>query len=108
MKIGYRRLCARKGMPHVGFVTYAVPKGFLSTRKWKLIAVTNSEATGKAMAPPDAQIVADVVPGCEAMPVWMAIGAPANLPRPIVMRLNEAIAKAQAECRRALRGGQAG
>ncbi len=85
------------GQVPVGFITYAVAKGFLSTGKWKVIAVTKSDATGKAMAPPDAQIIADVVPGFEAMPVWMAIGGPANLPRPIVMRLNEAIAKAQRE-----------
>ncbi|MFN0299865.1 MAG: Bug family tripartite tricarboxylate transporter substrate binding protein [Burkholderiales bacterium] len=85
------------GQVPVGFITYAVAKGFLATGKWKLIAVTNSDSVGRTMAPPGAQIVADVVPGFEAMPVWMAIGGPAGLPRPIVNRLNEAIAQAQRE-----------
>ncbi len=85
------------GQVPVGFITYAVAKGFLAAGKWKLIAVTNSDPVGKAMAPAGAQIVADVVPGFEAMPVWMAFGAPAGLPRAIVNRWNEAIAKANRE-----------
>jgi tripartite-type tricarboxylate transporter receptor subunit TctC len=85
------------GQVPIGFITFAVAKGFLSTGKWKLIAVTNSDAIGKSMAPAGAQIVSDVVPGFEAMPVWMAFGGPAGLPRAIVNRWNEAIAKAQRE-----------
>lgn len=47
-----------------------------------LATVANSDSVGRTMAPPGAQIVADVVPGFEATPVWMAIGGPAGLPRP--------------------------
>ena len=43
------------GQVPVGFITYAVAKGFLATGKWKLIAVTNSDSVGRTMAPPGAQ-----------------------------------------------------
>jgi len=85
------------GQVPIGFITWAVAKGFISSGKWKMIAVVNSEPELRRMAPPGAQIVADVVKGFEAMPVWMAIGGPAGLPRPIVMRINEAIDRASRE-----------
>ena len=85
------------GQVPIGLITYAVAKGFLSSGKWKTIAVINSDRLGRKLALPGVQIVADVLPGFEAIPVWMAIGGPGGLPRPIVTRLNEAFTKAQRE-----------
>ena len=85
------------GQVPVGFITWAVAKGFISSGKWKLIAVTNSDAQSKAAAPPGAGFVDDAVPGFESMPAWMAMAGPAGLPRAMVTRLNDAIAKAQSE-----------
>lgn len=85
------------GQVQVGLITWAVAKGFLSSGKWKTIAVINSDRAARHLAPPGVQIIADVVSGFESMPVWLGIGAPGGLPRPIVLRLNEAFTKAQRE-----------
>jgi tripartite-type tricarboxylate transporter receptor subunit TctC len=82
------------GQVPVGFITYSVSKGHLSSGKWKLIGVTNTEPNSKAMAMAGAQFVSDVVPGFEASPQWLGFGGPAGMPRPIVTRLNDAIKRA--------------
>ena len=81
----------------IGFITYSVSKGFLSTGKWKLIGVTNTEPNSRAMAPAGVEFVSDVVPGFEASPQWLGFSSPAGLPRPIVTRLHDAITRALGE-----------
>ena len=85
------------GQVPIGFITYSVAKGFLSSGKWKLLGVTNTEANSRALAPAGAQFVSDVVPGFEASPQWLGFGGPAGMPRPIVTRLHDAITRALGE-----------
>ena len=85
------------GQVPIGFLTYSVSKGFLSSGKWKLIGVTNTEPNSKAMAPAGVQFVSDVVSGFEASPQWLGFGGPAGMPRPIVTRLHDSITRALGE-----------
>lgn len=82
------------GQVPVGFLTYSVSKGFLSSGKWKLLGVTNTEVNSKALAPAGVQFVSDAVPGFEASPQWLGFGGPAGMPRPMVARLHEAVTRA--------------
>ena len=54
----------------------------------------STEPRARELAPAGVQFVKDLLPEYEAGPSWIGIGGPANLPRPIVMRLNAAINKA--------------
>ncbi len=85
------------GQVPIGFITYSVAKGFISSGKWKLLGVTNTEANSRAMAPPGVQFVSDVLPGFEASPQWLGFGGPAGMSRPIVTRLHDAISRALSE-----------
>lgn len=81
------------GQVPVGFITFQIARQLVAAGKLKMIAVTNSNILDKAIMPPGVQTVAEILPGFEAMPAWQGFGGPAGMPRPIVLRLQQAIAR---------------
>jgi tripartite-type tricarboxylate transporter receptor subunit TctC len=82
------------GQVQMALLPYQFASNLLTAGKLKMIAVMSTDPKFKPMSPPGIQPVKDVLPEYEAGPSWIGIGGPANLPRPIVMRVNQAINKA--------------
>lgn len=80
-----------------GFMTYGIARQNVGAGKLKILAIPNTSPESKALAPPGAQFVSEALPGFESMPGWVGVGGPAGMPRPVVMRLNDAIVKAMSE-----------
>jgi tripartite-type tricarboxylate transporter receptor subunit TctC len=78
----------------LGLITYQIASGLVGAGKLKVIGILNTSGKAKHLYPAGVQTVAEVVPAFESGASWTGIGAPANLPRPILLRLNSAIVKA--------------
>ena len=85
------------GQVQMALLPYQYILPMLTARKVKMIALMSTEASSRALAPPGVQSVTEVLPDYHAGPSWIGVGGPAGLPRPIVMRLNQAINKAVRE-----------
>jgi tripartite-type tricarboxylate transporter receptor subunit TctC len=82
------------GQVQMSLIPYQFIQNMLVAKKVKIIGIMSTTARAQALAPPGFQTVKEVLPEYEAGPSWIGIGGPANLPRPIVMRMNLAINKA--------------
>jgi tripartite-type tricarboxylate transporter receptor subunit TctC len=65
--------------------------------KLKMIGVMSTVPRAAPFAPKGVQTVKEVLPEFEQAPSWIGVGAPANLPRPMLLRLNAAFNKAIAD-----------
>jgi tripartite-type tricarboxylate transporter receptor subunit TctC len=81
------------GQVQIGLITYQIAQGMLQAGKLKMIGILNTNARVKPLLPPGIQTVKEVLPAYESGASWTGYAGPANLPRPIVMRLNAAIVK---------------
>jgi tripartite-type tricarboxylate transporter receptor subunit TctC len=77
----------------LGLITYQIASGLVGAGKLKVIGILNSNDKAKHLFPAGVQRVNEVLPAFESGASWTGIGAPANLPRPILTRLNAAIVK---------------
>ena len=82
------------GQVQMALIPFQFIQSMLTAKKVKIIGIMSTEPRVRDLAPPGVQFVKEVLPDYEAGPSWIGIGGPANLPRPIVMRLNAAINKA--------------
>ena len=82
------------GQVPMSLMPYQYINRMVSAGKVKMIGVMSTDPKNLAMAPPGLQSVREILPEYEAGPSWIGIGGPANLPRPAVMRINQAIKKA--------------
>ncbi|OFZ98476.1 MAG: hypothetical protein A3H35_06960 [Betaproteobacteria bacterium RIFCSPLOWO2_02_FULL_62_17] len=79
------------GRADVGFPALNNVKAYLASGKLRLLAIAENQ---RYAGFPNAPAIAEIVPGYSAPPSWNGIAGPANLPRPIVERLNAAFVKA--------------
>ncbi|MFM9966967.1 MAG: Bug family tripartite tricarboxylate transporter substrate binding protein [Burkholderiales bacterium] len=82
------------GQVQMALLPFQFIQPMLTAKKVKMIGVMSTQAAAQALAPPGVQFVKEILPEYEAGPSWIGIGGPAKLPRPIVMRLNQAVNKA--------------
>jgi tripartite-type tricarboxylate transporter receptor subunit TctC len=82
------------GQVQMSLMPYQFVSNMLNAGKLKMIGVMSTEPKLLAMAPAGMQSVREILPEYEAGPSWIGIGGPSNLPRPIVMRVNQAVNKA--------------
>jgi len=82
------------GQVQMALLPFQFINSMLVARKVKILGIMSTEPRAQALAPPGTQYVKEVLPDYEAGPSWIGIGGPANLPRPIVMRVNQAVNKA--------------
>ena len=82
------------GQVQMALIPFQFIQPMLTAKKVKMIGIMSTEPRARELAPAGVQFVKDLLPEYEAGPSWIGIGGPANLPRPIVMRLNAAINKA--------------
>ncbi len=79
------------GQVQLSFTTLSSFIPMLGKGKIKMLAVTQG---GRSERVPDLPTVAELLPGYEVPPGWVAIMGPAKLPAPIVRRLGETFIKA--------------
>ena len=80
------------GQVPVGLITMQIVGQLVKGGKLKILASTDNARS--SLIPPGVQMVNELVPGFVGLPAWLAYGAPAGLPRPIVQRVYESISKA--------------
>ena len=80
------------GQVQVGLITLQIAGQLIKGGKLKILAATDN--TRSSLIPPGVQLVNETLPGFVGMPAWLAYGGPGGLPRPIVQRVYESIAKA--------------
>ena len=79
------------GQVQLSFTTLSSFVPVLGTGKIKMLAVTQG---GRSERLPDLPTVAEMLPGYEVPPNWVAIVGPAKLPMPLVKRLADTFIKA--------------
>ncbi|MFM9971297.1 MAG: Bug family tripartite tricarboxylate transporter substrate binding protein [Burkholderiales bacterium] len=79
------------GQVQLSFTTLSSFIPMLGKGKIKMIAVTQG---GRSERVPDLPTVAELLPGYEVPPGWVAIMGPVKLPAPVVQRLGEVFIKA--------------
>ena len=82
------------GQVQMVLMPYQFVQKLLDAGKLKMVGVMSTAPRAARLAPKGVQSVKEVLPEYEAGPSWIGIGGPANLPRPIVLRVNQAINKA--------------
>ncbi len=82
------------GQVSMNLITYQVVRPLIESGKVKALAIMNSEGKAKHLFPKGVEIISDVLPGFVMGASWNGVGGPANLPRPIVQRVNQAVHKA--------------
>ena len=93
------------GQIPVAFTILATISANVKAGKLRVLAVYN---TRRYPLIPDVPTVAEEVPGYEPPPGWMGYLGPANLPQPLVMRLNADLAKFYSEPQMQARAEAAG
>lgn len=73
------------------FTSFAGLEGMLSTGKMRVIATLDAQ---RYKGLPDVPTVAETLPGYQKIDSWFALMGPANLPKPLVDRLNAELNKA--------------
>jgi tripartite-type tricarboxylate transporter receptor subunit TctC len=75
-------------------ITYQIAKPLLTGGKAKAIAIMNTNDKAKHLFPQGVQLAKEVLPEYVMGASWNGVGGPAKLPRPIVLRVNQAVHKA--------------
>ena len=75
-------------------ITLQIAKPLVDGKKVKIVAIMNSSDKAKHLFPAGVQRVNEVLPDYVMGPSWNGVGGPKGLPRPVVMRMNQAIHKA--------------
>lgn len=82
------------GQVSMNLITLQTVRALIDSGKVKLLAIMNSNDKARHLFPKGIEIVKEVLPGFVMGASWNGIAGPANLPRPIVMRVNQAVHKA--------------
>ena len=82
------------GQIPVGFTILATISNNVKSGKLRLLAIYNSQ---RYPLIPDVPTLTEAAPGYEPPPGWMGYLGPANMPQPLVMRLNTEMAKYYSE-----------
>lgn len=82
------------GQVSMNLITYQVVRPLIESGKVKALAIMNSNDKAKHLFPKGVETVNSVLPGFVMGASWNGVGGPANLPRPIVQRVNQAVHKA--------------
>jgi tripartite-type tricarboxylate transporter receptor subunit TctC len=82
------------GQIQMGMFAYTSIYPMITSGKMKMIGITNSTGPFKALAFPGVQGFADIAPGIQFVPDWIAVAGPAGLPDAIVRRTHSALIKA--------------
>jgi tripartite-type tricarboxylate transporter receptor subunit TctC len=75
-------------------ITQQIAKPLVDGKKAKIVAIMNSNDKAKHLFPAGIQRVNEVLPEYIMGPSWNGVGGPKGLPRPVVLRMNQAIHKA--------------
>jgi tripartite-type tricarboxylate transporter receptor subunit TctC len=82
---------AVNGEVNAYFGVYVSSAAMIRAGKLKPLAYTNVRPAANAIPVP---LIAEVVPGFQSPPYWMGFFGPANLPQPVLRRLNAELVKA--------------
>ena len=82
------------GQVSMNLITLQTVRALIDSGKVKPLAIMNSNDKARHLFPKGIEIVKEVLPGFVMGASWNGIAGPANLPRPIVMRVNQAVHKA--------------
>ncbi|MFM9971755.1 MAG: Bug family tripartite tricarboxylate transporter substrate binding protein [Burkholderiales bacterium] len=85
------------GQVSMNLITLSTVRALIDSGKVKALAIMNSNDKARHLFPKGIQIVSDVLPGFVMGASWNGVGAPAGTPRPIVLRINQAVHKALAQ-----------
>jgi tripartite-type tricarboxylate transporter receptor subunit TctC len=85
------------GQVQMALIPYQYIQPMLTSKKVKILGLISTEEKALALAPPGLERMKNLYPDYVQSPSWIGIGGPARLPRPIVMRINQAVNKAIAE-----------
>jgi tripartite-type tricarboxylate transporter receptor subunit TctC len=85
------------GQVSMNLITLQTVRPLIESGKVKALAIMNTNDKAKHLFPKGVELVSDVLPGFVMGASWNGVGAPAGTPRPIVLRVNQAIHKALAQ-----------
>ena len=82
------------GQVSMNLITLQTVRGLISAGKVKPLAIMNSDNKASHLFPKGVEIVKDVLPDYVMGASWNGVAGPGNLPRPIVLRISQAVHKA--------------